>query len=359
MKYLNALYTIPGIGSETLRKLFGYFQDGKLIWEAQSAEMIKCGIPESTAGKIVSARNSINPDEEWTKLEKAKVSIVCFFEDLYPNLLKEIPNSPFLIYYRGNLDCLDIPSIAIVGSRKFTPYGRQVAEKFSYDLAKAGICIVSGLAIGIDAIAHRGALDGGGKTVAVLGSSVDDDNIYPRINYNLAQEILASGGLLLSELPVPSTPNTGTFPARDRIMAGLTLGTLVVEAAEKSGSLITPAHGIEFNREVFAIPGSIYSPQSEGANALIKKGAKLVTSIADVLEELRIETRSEERLKNEPIELDEKEKNIVRLLSPLPTHIDIICKQTKLETSTLSGMLVMLEIKGAIKNIGGQNYIKL
>jgi len=359
MKYLNALYTIPGIGSETLRKLFGHFQAGKLIWEAKSAEMLSCGIPEGMVQKIVNARNDIDPDKEWEKLEKEKVSMVCFFEDSYPALLKEIHNPPFLIYYRGDLTCLNAPSIAIVGSRKFTPYGRQVAEKFSYDLAKAGLCVVSGLAIGIDAIAHRGALDGGGKTVAVLGSSIENRNIYPKINYDLAQEILSNGGLLISELPVPSTPNTGTFPARDRIMAGLTLGTLVIEAAEKSGSLITPTHGIEFNREVFAIPGSIYSPQSEGTNALIKKGAKLVANVNDILEELRIQTHDNQAEEKIPIKLSTEEEKIVHILSPQPTHIDIICKQTKLETSTLSGMLVMLELKGAIKNIGGQNYIKL
>lgn len=359
MKYLNALYTIPGIGSETLRKLFGHFQAGKLIWEAPLADLENVGVPTSVAEKIFVSRAGIDPDQEWAKLEAENISILAFFEDSYPALLKEIFNPPFLLYCRGNLDCLDLPALAIVGSRKLTAYGKQAAEKFGYDLAASGLCIVSGLALGIDAVAHRGALEAQGKTIAILGSSLENKNIYPRENYNLAQEILASGGLLLSEFPVPTRPSIGTFPVRDRLMAGLTLGTLVVEAAEKSGSLITPNHALEFNREVFAIPGSIYSPQSEGANTLIKKGAKMVTSITDILEELRIEEKKGQTAKIETIDLNEKEEIIAKILSPEPTHIDRIIKLTKLETACVISNLSILEIKGVVKNIGGQNYIKI
>jgi DNA processing protein len=359
MKYLNALYTIPGVGSETLRKLFGRFQEGEAIWKASSGEIIKCGIAESMASRIVQGRAEIDPEAEWEKLQQENVCVISIFDDCYPALLKEIPSPPFLLYYKGNLDCLGLPSIAIVGSRKYSPYGKQVAEKFSYDLARAGLCIVSGLALGIDALAHGGALEDQGKTIAVLGSSLDDANIHPKNNFNLAQEIIRGGGLLLSEFPIPTPPLPGTFPARDRIMAGLTLGTLVVEAAEKSGSLITPSHALEFNREVFAIPGSIYSPQSFGTNNLIKKGAKLVTNISDILEELRLVPSREDQLKLELPDLDEEEKNVLHVLSPQPTHIDRIIKLTKLETSCAASILSMLEIKGAIRNIGGQNYIRL
>lgn len=359
MIYLNALYAIPGVGSETLRKLFGHFQSGQAIWDASVSEMEKCGLPNSVAQKIADGRNKINTEAEWEKLEKENVSILCVFDDAYPALLKEMPSPPFLIYYRGNLDCLNLASIAIVGSRKYSPYGKQVAEKFSYDLAKAGLCIVSGLALGIDAIAHQGALEANGKTIAVLGSSLDDANILPRTNYYLAQDIINSGGLLLSEFPIPTPPSVGTFPARDRIMAGLTLGTLVIEAAEKSGSLITPNHAIEFNREVFAIPGSIYSPQSEGTNTLIKKGAKVATTISDILEELRLEPQKDKQLKLEVLDLTDEENIIFGVLLPEPTHIDRIIKLTKLETSCVISNLSMLEIKGTVRNIGGQNYIKL
>ena len=359
MKYLNALYTIPGVGSETLRKLFGYFQDGKRIWEASASDLEKCGIPQTLARKIADSRSNINPDAQWELLEKEGVFVLAVFDENYPSLLKEIHSPPFLLYYRGNIDCLKIPSIAVVGSRKYSPYGKQVAEKFSYDLAKAGLCIVSGLALGIDAIAHTGALEAQGKTIAVLGSSIDDASIHPRTNFEIAQQIISSGGLLLSEFPVPTPPSVGTFPVRDRIMAGLTLGTLVIEAAENGGSLITPFHALEFNREVFAVPGSIYSPQSFGTNALIKKGAKMVTSIMDILEELRLEVAQERQPDLELGELTDEEKIVMHILSPEPTHIDIIIKATKLETSCVISSLSILEIKGAVRNIGGQNYIKI
>lgn len=359
MKYLNALYTIPGVGSGTLRKLFGHFQDGEKIWKASISEIEKCGIPNSTATKIVDAKSKINPESEWKKLEDEDITVLSAFDPTYPKLLKEISDPPFLIYCRGNLECLNLPSVAIVGSRKYSQYGKQVAEKFSYDLARAGICIVSGLALGIDAIAHSGALEAKGKTISILGSSLDSANILPRTNYGLAQEILRGDGLLLSEFSVPTSPSIGTFPARDRLMAGLTLGTLVIEAAEKSGSLITPNHAVEFNREVFAVPGPIYSPVSVGTNTLIKKGAKIVTCIADILEELRLESPKEKQLQLDILDLTEEEKSIMHVLSPEPTHIDRIIKLTKLETSCVSTNLSMLEIKGAVRNIGGQNYIRL
>lgn len=359
MKYLNALNIIPGVGSGTLRILLGYFQKSKNIWDAPINELIKAGISENLARKISETRKMIDPEIEMQKLQKENISLLLFSDKLYPTLLREIPSPPTILYAKGNLQCLSMPAIAIVGSRKFTTYGKQVAEKFSFDLSKAGICIVSGLAIGIDAIAHRAALEANGKTIAILGSSIDNYNIYPKINYNLAMEILEKDGLLLSEFPVPTSPTVGTFPARDRIMAGLTLGTLVIEAAIGSGSLITPSHSIELNREVFAIPGSIFSPQSEGTNNLIKKGAKTVTTLSDILEELNIVSRSYVKQKKLQIELFEEEKIVAKVLSPEPTHIDRISKLTKLKTSTIGATLAMLEIKGVVKNIGGQNYIRL
>jgi DNA processing protein len=359
MKYLNALYIIPGVGSETLRKLFATFQSGEAIWQASTSQMQSCGISQALAEKITTSRGSIDPEKEWAKILQEEIVVLSFYDDLYPPPLKEIPSSPFLIYCRGNLDCLLLPSIAIVGSRKMTPYGKQTAEKFSYELARDGICIVSGLALGIDAEAHSGALEASGKTIAVMANGIDNASIYPRNNYNLAQEILSKDGLIMSEFPLGTPPTAGTFPARDRIMAGLTLGTLVIEAAEKSGSLITPSHAVEFNREVFAIPGSIFSPQSIGTNKLIKKGAKIVTSITDIFEELRLNSSPKKQIEIELKNLTEEEKMITYVLSPDPTHIDRIIKLTKLETSCVISNLSMLEIKGAIRNIGGQNYIRL
>jgi DNA processing protein len=223
-------------------------------------------------------------------------------------------------------------------------------------LARAGIAVVSGLALGIDSFAHRGALEGGGKTIAVLGSSLEDQNIGPRTNFELSRDIMESGALV-SEFPVGVTSLPGNFPARNRIMAGMTLGTLVIEAAVDSGSLITASLALEFNREVFALPGSVFSPQSEGTNKLIKSGAKLVTNIADILEELNIEqVKAAEKVKK-IIPASAEEEIILKKLSHEPTHIDNITKLTKLEASVISSTLAIMEMKGMVKNIGGQNYI--
>ncbi len=359
MKYLNALLTIDGVGNQKISLLLNHFETAQQAWEASAAELVQAGLLPKLADLIVEKRKSINPDELWEKINKENIKLITIQDEDYPELLKQIPAPPYLLYAKGNLDCLKMPMISIVGSRKFTPYGQQMTTNFAKELSQAGFCIVSGLALGIDAIAHCGALDANGKTIAVLGNSLDDINIYPRNNFALAQEIIAKGGLLLSEFPVPTHANVGTFPMRNRIVAGLSYGTLVTEAAQESGSLITANFAVEFNREVFAVPGNISSLQSEGANNLIKKGAKMTTSISDVLEEIRFQTQPQQIPAAALIELNDEEEKVMHILSTEPTHIDIIHKLTKLETSTISGILVVLEIKGAIKNIGGQNYIRL
>ena len=359
MKYYNALNTIDGLGAKKMHKLVEYFASSNKIWNASLSQLIASGIGESLAQIIVRSRPLINPEEEWNKLEKENILIFCKNDPEYPELLKQIPDNPFLIYMKGNLDCLKFPLVAVVGSRKITNYGIQVARGLSRDLAASGICVVSGLAFGVDAASHSGALSAKGKTIAVMGNSLDNAHIYPRSNFNLSQDILNGGGLLVSEFPVPTKPNKGTFPARNRIMAGMSLGTLVIEAAEKSGSLITANLALDYNRDVFAVPGSIFSPQSTGTHKLIKEGAKLVCCAEDILSELKLNlaTIVEERIGN--IELSESEEKICKTLSHESLHIDIIAKLTKLDTSTISSSLAMLEIKGAIKNAGGQNYIRL
>lgn len=361
--YLNALNKIEGLGCKKLKLLMNFFSSSKEVWNASYDLLVQSGIGESVADKIISQRPGINPDEEWAKLEKENVMAFIIKDDEYPALLKQIPDSPYIIYMKGNLDCLNMPLIAIVGSRKITNYGNRVARGFAKELAKSGVCIVSGLAFGVDAAAHNGALDAKGKTIAVLGNSLDETSIYPRTNFNLYKEILKSGGLLISEFPIKTSPSNWTFPARNRIMAGMSLGTLIVEAAEKSGSLITANLALDYNRDVYAVPGEIFSPQSEGTNSLIKNSrAKLVSSAADILNELKIEAVTKyapEKGEEIILELPEDEKKIYSVLSHEATHVDRIIKLTKLETSAISSALSMLEIKGLVKNVGGQNYIKL
>lgn len=359
MKFLNALNKINGLGPQKMKILLDFFGDSQKIWEADFESLEKSGIGRNISEKITFERKKINPDEEWEKLSKENIRIIDFKNPFYPPLLKEIPSAPYILYVKSNLEISELfksPMIAIVGSRKMSSYGKQVAYSFSRELALAGISVVSGMALGIDAEAHLGALEAGGKTIAVLGSGLDDKNIGPKTNFNLSRKIINSGALI-SDFPVGTESLPAFFPARNRLMAGLSLGTLVVEAAVSSGSLITANLALEFNREVFSVPGSIFSPSSEGTNELIKSGAKLVTGVKDILDELHLEKRKEMEKAREIIPDSEEEKIILEKLGPEPVHIDNLVKLTKLKTATASSTLAMMEMKGMAKDIGGQNYI--
>lgn len=357
MKYLNALNKIPGIGSQKLTLLMSHFENSEQIWHAGETELVGAGLSEGLAKTVAAARKMIDPEREFELLAKENIRVVSEKEEEYPRLLREIHNPPYIIYMRGSSECLLRPMIAVVGSRKCTSYGRQTAHALARDLAASGITVVSGLALGIDAIAHRGALDTNGLTVGVLGSSIEKAGITPHTNSMLGEEIVRSGGLLLSEYSLPTPASAGTFPARNRIMAGMSLGTLVIEAAEESGSLITANHALENNREVFAVPGPIFSPQSRGTNSLIKRGAKIVTSVQDILEEFSFR-QTPTHISMPPEASTEEEKKILSLLESEPLHIDRIIKLSKLETSTALSTLAMMEINGMVKDIGGHNYIR-
>lgn len=357
MKYLHALNKIEGVGSQKIKKLLAYFGNAESIWRAGFSDLEKALEGNKLAEKIWQEKTTIDPDSELKRLEKENIRLIDFENPGYPALLKEMHNPPYILYTRGNLDLNLSPAIAIVGSRKYSPYGAQLAASFAHDLAAAGFVIVSGLALGIDAISHKSALEAKGKTVAILGSSIDDQNIYPRANLALAHEIIARDGLVLSDYPPETSAAAFTFPARNRLIAGLSLGTLVIEAGEKSGALITAKMALENNREVFAIPGSIFSENSVGTNNLIKSGAKSVSSIRDILEELNFS--QQEKTAKKPLRMAEnkEEELILGVLSELPLHIDKIGKLTNLGTAVTTSALTMMELKGWTKNIGGQNYI--
>ncbi|HBP01195.1 MAG TPA: DNA-protecting protein DprA [Candidatus Moranbacteria bacterium] len=363
MKYLNALNKIEGVGSQKLALLMAHFDSSEKAWGAPLAELVKAGLSENLAGRIASERDRIDPDAEWEKLEKEEISVVSLEDPNYPELLREIHNPPYILYTKGDPSLLNSKMIAVVGSRKSTEYGSRVANSFGRDLANSGVTVVSGLALGIDAIAHAGALEAKGKTIAVMGNGLDNKSIHPRSNFELSQEIIRNGGLLLSEYPLGTSPLPGSFPARNRIMAGMSLGTLVVEAAEGSGSLITANLALDFNREVFAVPGPIFHLQSQGPHSLIKKGAKLVSSVSDILEEISFVSESKNATENPKKDgyrpATEEEKSVLDVLGQESVHVDTILKLSKLETATALSTLSMLEIKGIIKNMGGQNYIKL
>lgn len=357
MKYLHALNKIEHVGPQKIKKLLAYFGTAESIWRADLFQLNSALEGHKLAQKIWQEKDRINPDAEWKNLEREQIRLIDFENPAYPMLLKEAHNPPYLLYTRGRLDLNAHPAIAIVGSRKNSPYGTQLATSFAHDLVAAGFVIVSGLALGIDAISHKSALESQGKTLAVLGSSIDERNIYPRANLSLAHEIIAKDGLLLSDYPPETPANNFTFPARNRLIAGLSLGTLVIEAGERSGALITARMALENNREVFAIPGSIFSENSIGTNNLIKSGAKSVTNITDILEELNFSQQA--KIETRPLRIAEnkEEELILSVLSEAPLHIDTIGKLTKLGTAKTTSALTMMELKGWTKNIGGQNYI--
>lgn len=357
--FYHAFSCVGGFGPQRFKKLLAYFETLEQAWHASQEELLASGLSPAITEAFLEKRTTLSPERMFSELEKENIEIITQEQANYPPLLKEIPSAPAVIYARGKLDVLKNKSLAVVGSRKFTQYGERVTQNLCRELVRANLSIVSGLALGIDAITHRATLEAEGTTIAVLGSGIDDETIYPRDNFNLAKEILSSDGLLITEYP-PKTPSLKqNFPARNRIMAGLTLGTLVTEAAQDSGSLITAGLALEFGREVFAVPGPIFSPQSAGTNYLIKNGAKLVESAADILQELNLSTRQQPTPPRIYEPKTKEEKKIWSILSSDPLHVDKISKLTKLNPASVSSVLTMMEIEEAVKNVGGQNYIKL
>jgi len=368
LKYWLSWNKVKEIGPIRFVNLMKAFSSLEEAWHIKSETkkfMKILHISESTWKKIVLEKQKIDPDSELAMLDKLKVNVITIKEEGYPPLLKNIYDPPPIIYYRG--DFIKImkrkTGISIVGSRKATYYGRKVAREIAAELASRGYIIISGLARGIDTNAHLGSLEAKGQTIAVLGSGID--RIYPPENKSLAYRIIENGAVI-SEFPIYSKPEKSNFPRRNRIISGLTVGTLVVEASEKSGALITADFALDQGREVFAIPGSIHSFLSRGCHNLIKQGAKLVYSYQDILEEFEEKseisndeegTVKEERMIQE--NLTEHEKNFLKYISIEPLHIDEIANLTELSHALVSETLLSLELKNIIREIEGKRYIRL
>ena len=361
--YLHALRSIPGVGAHTLLNILEHFDTPQEAWESpiQAFQNIP-DLGPKTRASILEAQQTFSLEKESANLEKNNIRILPFFDPEYPVLLKEIPDFPPILYVRGNFTGWnEKPLLTIIGARRHTNYGRQVAEKFATEAVRAGFVVVSGLAFGIDSDAHQAALANHGETIAVLGSGIDDKHISPQSHLALAQSVMQNGAII-SEYPPGSEANKGTFPARNRILAGLSSGTLVIEAAEKSGTAITVRLALDYNREVFAVPGSIFSPVSTGCHQLIRQGAKLVVSMADILEEYPSFISSQQVASEEktvPRDLSVEETLIWNSLSHEALHIDMILKRSTLETTQTIAQLTLLELKGLVKNIGGQQYIRM
>ena len=355
LKYWIAFNRIAGLGRVRYSLLESHFPSMREAWNAGASELKAAGLDGRLVSRIVSERPNISPDAEMERLTKHKVTALTRHDAAYPARLKEIYDLPPVLYVRGQLTAADEWCVAVVGTRRPTPYGRQAAEELSYGLAQNGICVVSGLARGIDSIAHRAALDASGRTMAVLACGLDI--VYPAEHARLALEI-AERGALVSDYPLGTQPRGDFFPRRNRIMSGLSLGVLVVEGDIKSGAMITARLALEQDREVFAVPGSIFSVQSRGANSLIKEGAKLVQRVEDVLEELNLTMVPQQIEMKETIAATDTEAALLRHISRDPVHIDDVCRNSGLPIATVSSVLAMLELKGLVRQMGPMSYVR-
>uniref|UniRef100_A0A7C4R9W6 DNA-protecting protein DprA n=1 Tax=candidate division CPR3 bacterium TaxID=2268181 RepID=A0A7C4R9W6_UNCC3 len=357
IKYWVGFSLIPGIGAARGNKIVNYFDSMKNAWEASETDLVRSGIEESVARNILKERKEIDLEKEMSKIEKEGIFLLTIKDKKYPKALKEIYNPPFLLYVKGEILPEDDYAFAIVGARKSTDYGRQVTRDLSISLAQNNITVISGLAAGVDSVAHNGALSvDSGRTIAVLGSGIDQASIYPAENRQLVQRISSGKGAVISEYPIGTPPLKQNFPTRNRIISGLSSGVLVVEATTTSGSLITAQFALEQGREVFAIPGSIYNKNAGGPNSLIKKGAKLVENIDDILEELHFKNIISEIETKKIVASNENEEKIIKILEYENKHIDEIARETGIPIAELNGLLVTMEMKGFIRNINGGNY---
>lgn len=357
LPYRVALHRVHRLGSVRFTLLERSYPDLGDAWRAPLGDLLAAGLDRRTAEAIVLARDEVDPDTEMARIIDAGVCALARTDPAYPSLLREIDDAPPVIYVRGVLTREDDWSVAIVGTRRATAYGRQAAGELARGLAASGVTIVSGLARGVDTIAHRTALDSDGRTLAVLANGLD--TIYPPENRRLAEEISESGAVI-SDYPLGTKPRADFFPRRNRILSGLSLGTLVVEGDVKSGAMITAKFATEQNRDVFAVPGSIFSPQSRGPLELIRDGATPVSSAQDVLEALNL-ARVGAQLdfgRAAPPESVE-ERALMGVLTREPQHVDEVVRRSGLAAAIVSGTLALLELKGLVRDVGGMQFVRV
>lgn len=348
--YWLALHLVPGVGSIFFKRLIDRFKRPEAVFRASLRELVEVeGLGEKLANEIRKGPDEKAVNRELSLLEGAGGSLITMEDEDYPTRLQAIYDPPAVLYARGALMEADELAVSIVGSRRTSYYGRSVTEKISRELAEQGVTVVSGMARGIDSVAHSGAISGGGRTIAVLGCGVDV--IYPPENRGLFSKIIEHGAIL-SEYPMGCPPEGGHFPRRNRIISGLSIGVLVVEAGDKSGSLITVKYALEQGRDVFAVPGNVGAEGSRGTNRLIKEGARVVESGADILEEILPQFKgvAKNRKGGEAPEcdLDKDEKFLFERLEVSPVHIDTLIRETRLEAGKISGLLLNLELKGLV-----------
>ena len=369
-----SLNMTPGVGPRAATKLLERFGSADAVFDARRAELESLRLKPETIESIQKKEFHGKALEEFEWVKQFGGDVLILDDGSYPDLLREIADPPMTLYVRGDWQaCMEQPCVAVIGSRNCSTYGKNAAEMLARELASRGITVVSGLARGIDTSAHKGAIDGKGRTIGVLGTGID--TVYPKENARLAQEILDSGGALVTQFPLGTPPLKDNFPYRNRIISGLSLGVLIVEASERSGSLITARLAMEQNREVLAVPGNITSGNSYGTNYLIKAGAKLVQQWQDVVAELPSEiaaailppkierssaaARASNNIDTMPADLSDHERKVWPLLpADASVHIDVLLEESGLSFGDLNSALVGLDLRDLIRVLPGKNYAR-
>lgn len=353
-RYWIGFNLIKGIGAVRLQALIHHFGDLEFAWRAAPAELAEAGLGRKVIERFIEARQKVDLEKLWQKIESQGIHILTWEDETYPARLKEIDQPPPVLYVRGEYLPDDLFAVAIVGTRRITPYGRQITEELASFLAANGITVISGLARGVDAVAHTAALKAGGRTLAVLGSGVD--KIYPPEHRGLAQQIMGRGAMV-SDYALGTPPEASNFPPRNRIISGLSLAVVVVEAGETSGALITAGFAAEQGREVFAVPGSILAPQSKGTNKLIQSGAQPLLSASDLMQALDLTRLGAQKSARQALPADETEARLLNVLRDEPLHVDEIRNQADLPIEKVSAALILMELKGMVRQVGGMNYV--
>jgi DNA processing protein len=354
-RYWIGFTLVKGIGAVRFQRLLDRFGDGESAWRAAPADLAGAGLGLKMIERLVAVREKVDLSLIWDQIHSKGIQVLTWLDEAYPQRLKEIEQPPPVLYLRGELSPEDTWAVAIVGTRRVSPYGRQVTEEIASYLAANGVTIVSGLARGVDAIAHSAALKAGGRTLAVLGSGVD--KIYPPENRAMAEQMIEHGAVLSDYVP-GTPPESSNFPPRNRIISGLSMAVVVVEAGETSGALITAEFAAEQGREVFAVPGNILAPQSKGTNKLIQRGAHPLLSANDIMEALNLTRVGQHKAARKALPADDVEAKLLEAIGEEPLHVDEIRNLTGLPVEKVSATLVMMELKGMVRQVGNMHYVR-
>ena len=355
-RYWIGFTLVKGIGAVRFQHLLDRFGDAQNAWDANPAELAGAGLSLKLIERLVAVREKVDLSLIWDQIESKGIQVLTWMDEAYPQRLKEIEQPPPVLYLRGELLPEDTWAVAIVGTRRVSPYGRQVTEEIASFLAANGITVVSGFARGIDSIAHTAALKAGGRTLAVLGCGVD--RIYPPENRALFEQMLQRGAVISDYAP-GTPPEASNFPPRNRIISGLSMAVVVVEAGMTSGALITAEFAAEQGREVFAVPGNILAPQSKGTNKLIQQGAHPLLNASDIMQVLNLTRVAQHKAARKILPDDEVEAKLLDVMGDQPLHIDEIRNQTNLPVEKVSAKLVMMELKGMVRQVGNMQYVVL